>query len=76
MITMSDRINTITVVLTENVRDDDAECILNALRMVKGVQSAKGNVADSEAYMAESRALAKVHKQVFDAIYPRKSNDA
>lgn len=68
---MTDRINSITVVLDEDIRVDDAECILNAIRMVKHVLSVEGNVADFESHMAEERARAKVHEQVFNAIYPK-----
>ena len=41
---MTDRYNFLVVVLEENIRDDDAETILNAIRMVKGVLSVEGNV--------------------------------
>jgi len=53
---MTDRIHSITLVLEENVRVDDAEYILNACRMLKGVISADGNIADFDSHMAESRA--------------------
>jgi len=67
---MTDCIHSITVVLKENVRVDDAESILNAIRMVKGVISAKGNVADIDSHMAESRARVAIHTQLFEALYP------
>lgn len=53
---MSDRINTITVVLEKDIRDDDCEHVLHAIRMIKGVLRAKANVAGPEAFMAEERA--------------------
>lgn len=67
---MTDRIHSITVVLEKDIREDDAECILNAIRMIKHVLTAKGNVSDFESRMAEDRARSKIHKQVFNAIYP------
>lgn len=68
---MTDRIHSITVVLEKDIRVDDAECILDAIKMVKHVLTATGNVSDFESRMAEDRALAKVHEQVFNAIYPK-----
>ena len=67
---MTDRIHSITVVLEQNVRVDDAERILDALRMVRGVISAEGNVADLDSHMAESRARTDLHKKMFEVIYP------
>ncbi len=66
---MSDRINTITVVLQKDVRDDDCEHICNALAMVKGVLSVKPHVADSDSYMAEARANAKYVERILKAIH-------
>ncbi len=68
---MTDRIHSITVVLEENIRVDDAERILDALRMVKGVISADGNIADSESYMAESRARTELGAKLFEVVYPK-----
>jgi hypothetical protein len=34
---MTDRYNSLTVVLDRDIREDDAEHILNAIRMIKGV---------------------------------------
>ena len=58
---MAESIHSITVVLEENVRVEDAERILDALRMVRGVISAEGNIADSTTHMAESRARTDLH---------------
>ena len=68
---MSESIHSITVVLKEDVGTDDAKRILDALRMVRGVISADGNVADSVTHMAESRARTDLHQKMFDVIYPK-----
>lgn len=70
---MTDRIHSITVVLEENLRVDDAERILDALRMVRGVISADGNIADPDSHMAEVRARTDLHQKMFDVIYPKAS---
>lgn len=65
---MSDRINTITVVLAEDTRDDDCESILTAIRMVKGVLRATPNVSKPSDYMAEERAKHELRKKLRDVL--------
>lgn len=67
---MTDRFNTLTVVLEKDIRDDDAEHILTAIRMVRGVLSVKGNVSDPSAYMAEERAKREIGQKLLAVIYP------
>jgi hypothetical protein len=65
---MSNRINTITVVLEKDTRDDDCESILTAIRMVKGVLSVTPNVADSRDHLAEIRVRHELKKKLWDVI--------
>jgi hypothetical protein len=53
---MTDRHAGYLVTLTEDLRDDDAEEILAALRMVRGVQSVEPVVANIDQRIAQSRA--------------------
>lgn len=68
---MSKRINTVTVVLEKETRDDDCEAILNAIRMVKGVLRAEPNTADSTEYMAQERARSELGQKLWEVIYPK-----
>lgn len=43
---MTDRINAIVVVLEKDMREDDAEPILNAIRQMRGVLDVRTNIAD------------------------------
>lgn len=65
---MSDRINTITVVLERDIRDDDCKHVLHAMRMIKGVLRVKANVASPQDYMAEERAIRKLEGQLRDVL--------
>lgn len=69
---MSDRINTITVVLEKEYRDDDCEYILNAIRMIKGVLSATPNISDHTEYMAIQRAKSDLGNKLWEVLYPKK----
>lgn len=67
---MTDRLHSLTVVLERDIRDDDAEPILAAIRMIRGVQSVTGQVADIDSHIAESRARRELGEKLFQVIYP------
>lgn len=64
---MTDRIKGLTVTI-ENMREDDAENIINSIRMIKGVVDVNAHVADIEHYMAVETARHKMRMQIFDII--------
>lgn len=67
---MTDRYNTLTVVLEKDMRDDDAEVLLVAIRQLRGVLSVTGNVADPAAYTAEERARRELGEKLWQVLYP------
>ena len=52
---MTDRHAGYIVTLADDIRADDAEAIVNALRMVKGVLSVEPVVSDASLHIAERR---------------------
>jgi hypothetical protein len=52
---VTDRHSGYVVALASDIRDDDAEAIINALRMVRGVISVEPVMADIQSWIAESR---------------------
>jgi hypothetical protein len=52
---MTDRYNYLTVALEKNIRADDAQPLINAIAMLRGVLQVEPNIADSEAWLAEVR---------------------
>lgn len=66
---MTDRYNTLTVVLEKDIREDDAEHLLIAIHCLKGVLSVRGNVADATAYMAEERAKYVWREKLLELAY-------
>ena len=68
---MTDRYHSLTVALDRDIRDDDAEPILMAIRMIKGVLSVKPKVADMDSNMAEDRARIDLGQKLWDVIYPK-----
>ncbi len=65
---MTDRYNALVVALDRDIRDDDAEVIINAIKMIKGVQDVTGNTVDVDAYAAHSRVTSKVIDKLFETI--------
>lgn len=69
---MTDRINAVTVVLETDIRDDDAENLMAAMRQLRGVLTVTPNVADLTAHLAEERARHEIGMKVIDAVFPKK----
>ena len=67
---MSDRFHTLTVVLERDIRSDDAEQLLAAIRMMRGVMSVTGIVADFNSHMAEERARTELGKKLLELVHP------
>lgn len=49
---MTDRIKGLTVSLTHDIRDDDCQPIIDAIKMIKGVAGVEMHVTDQNDYMA------------------------
>lgn len=63
---MTDRHAGYLLTLEEDVRSDDAERILNALRMVKGVLHVEPIVSDTAVKMAENRVRSEVYSKLHE----------
>ncbi len=65
---MTDRYNALIVSLNRDIRDDDAEQIIEAIKMIKGVIDVTGNIVDTDSYVANRRALNTVKDKLYDLI--------
>ena len=65
---MTDRFFTLTVLLELDTREDDAESIINAIQMIKGVQQVEGNISDMVNWAAEQRVKRELTKKLWDAL--------
>lgn len=70
MLKMTDRFNTLTVVLEEPMREDDAQKLIDGIRFFKGVLDVKGDVACPADYMALTRIRNEIGTKIFNVIYP------
>lgn len=67
---MTDRIYALSVVLEVNVRDDDLEPVLEAIKMIRGVLDVEPHVADVETWAAYARARHDLGRKLWRALPP------
>jgi copper chaperone CopZ len=65
---MADMYNAMVVVLEKDVRDDCADPIINAIRMIKGVQSVEPHVSEIDEFVVKSRTRREIEKKVLEAL--------
>ena len=65
---MTDRYNSFTVVLDHNIREDDAQSLMDAIRHFTNVISVEGNVSDINDYVAETRVRYEIRQKLFEAL--------
>ena len=65
---MTDRIKGLTIVLEDNIRDDDCDRITDAIGMVKGVVSVIRHVEDDEHYMAKQQVKREIGGKIMELV--------
>lgn len=70
---MTDRFNSLTVVLEQDIREDDAETIIAAIRQLRGVLIVTGNVSDITTHVAKERARHELGERLLEVLYPERS---
>jgi hypothetical protein len=65
---MTDRYNSLIVVLEKDIRDDDAESTIEAIKHIKGVLRVKGNVVDTSDFVARSRVKTELLEKILDIL--------
>lgn len=68
---MTDRVNSLTVVLETDTRVDDAQALIQAIRQMRGVIAVSGNVADLSDYVAHQRVRNELWAKVVDVFFPQ-----
>lgn len=63
---MTDRHAGYVITLAQDIREDDAEAILTALRMIKGVLSVEPVVADIEVSIAQRRERSELQGKLIE----------
>lgn len=67
---MTDRLNGVWVAFEGNIRVDDAEPIIQAIKQIRGVVAVEPHVADSSSWIADERARSELGQKLLKIIYP------
>lgn len=65
---MTDRHCAYIVTLERDIREDDAEATITALRQIRGVLNVEPCVTDIDLHVAESRAVHSLRMKLYDFI--------
>ena len=68
---MTDRLKGCIVTFDRSIRTDDAEAILDAIRMVKGVMAVNPSVDDFGDVMARERVRRELGDKMWQVLYPK-----
>lgn len=71
---MTDRVNAFVVVLDKDVRIDDAEAWMNAIKMMKGVVSVTPNISSIDMHVAHMRAHTNIAGAIYDTLTHLRDN--
>ena len=69
---MTDRIKGVYVALDRDYRTDDAEAILDAIKMVKGVSDVAVNITDFDDWTNRSRIRMELSAKLWEALHDKK----
>lgn len=72
---MTDRYNAFIVVLEHDIRDDDAQSIIEAIKHIRGVLSVEPHVAAFEDHIALSRVRSEFAQKLWEVLYPKKQGE-
>jgi len=67
---MTDRFSGLLVVLDHDMRDDDAQPIVDAIKQLRGVVDVRGHVGGIEGAIAESRARRVLEDKLYEVLHP------
>lgn len=68
---MTDRLKGVWVAFDKDIRDDDAEPLIAAIKCLRGVQAVTPAIADSSDWMARERIRHELGKEIWAVLYPK-----
>ena len=69
---MSDRLNGLTVVLEQDIREEEARPLIDAIKQMRGVLNVQPLVVNFEIHLAESRVRRELGQKLWEVLYPKK----
>jgi len=72
---MTDRLKGVWVIFDKDIREDDAQPIIDAIKQIRHVLSVKPSIADGSDYMARERVRMELSEKLWDVLHPEKSSE-
>ncbi len=69
---MTDRIQTITIALDKDYREDDLQPLMDALKQFKGVIAVEGNVTDHNDWGNREMIRRELGEKLWEVLYPKR----
>jgi hypothetical protein len=70
---MTDRLNALVVALDADIREDDAQVLISAIKQMRGVLNVEGHVATIDSWVAQERARQELTGKLWDVLHPKKT---
>jgi len=65
---MTDRYYALTIALEKDIREDDCEHLINAIKMLRGVLNVTPKVVSPDTWMAEQRAYSSLQQKIYKVL--------
>ena len=69
---MTDRLKGLLIALAEDIREDDAQPIIDAIKMIKGVLNVTPIVKSSDDWLARERVREEFREGILKLLFPDK----
>ena len=71
---MTDTISALTVILEKDIRSDEIEPLIEAIKQFRSVLDVETHVSNLEQRVANSRARVELGEKLFEILYPQKGS--
>ena len=68
---MTDRLNGVWVAFEKDIRVDDAESLISAIKHLRGVLAVESKVSNPNDWIAEVRVRREIASKLFEVLYPK-----
>lgn len=68
---MTDRVHSLTVALEKDMRVDDAEALISAISMLRGVLKVEGNITEPGEWAMHERVRREIGEALWAVLYPK-----
>lgn len=68
---MTDRHSAYIVILESDIREDDAEATIAAIKQIRGVLTVEPHLFDPDERIAEARVRRELTGKIFSVLYPK-----